>query len=295
MDSEKWVLITGASGAGKQLVQQIFEDLGYTCVDNLPPGLLPGLVSLVHSPHWSNEKRVTVVIDTRSGDMFNQTLSYLRQAQGLGADIKVLYLDASDEVLVQRFKETRRKHPLFQQYSTILEAIRAEKKVMEPIREMAHHIIDTSQYTPSELRMRLKADYGQEGHQSGLCITVCSFGFKHGVPIDADLIFDVRFLRNPHYQPELRELTGISRPIREYVFEDELAEPFMNKLMDLVSFTLPQYIKEGKAYLTIGIGCTGGRHRSVVMAEELAARLEAVGYRVGVQHRDIGTPPMKAD
>jgi UPF0042 nucleotide-binding protein len=167
--------------------------------------------------------------------------------------------------------------------------------VMEPIREVAHHIIDTSQYTPAELRMRLKNDYGQEGSQSGLCITVCSFGFKHGVPIDADLVFDVRFLRNPYYQVELREMTGINRSIREYVFEDELAEPFMVKLVDLVSFTLPQYIKEGKAYLTIGIGCTGGRHRSVVMAEELSRRLETIGYRVGVQHRDINTSPVRAE
>lgn len=295
MDSQQWVLITGASGAGKQLVQQIFEDLGYTCVDNLPPGLLPGLVSLVNSSHWSKQKRIAVVIDTRSGPMFLETLAYLRQAQDLGADIKILYLDASDEVLVQRFKETRRKHPLFERYSTILEAIRAEKIEMEAIREVAHHIIDTSQYTPSELRMRLKNDYGQEGSQSGLCITVCSFGFKHGVPIDADLVFDVRFLRNPYYQPELRDMTGISRPIREYVFEDALAEPFLVKLVDFISFTLPQYIKEGKAYLTIAIGCTGGRHRSVVVAEELSSRLEATGYRVGVQHRDISTPPMKAE
>lgn len=295
MDNQQWVIITGASGAGKQLVQQTFEDLGYTCVDNLPPGLLPGLVSLVNSPHWSKQKRIAVVIDTRSGQMFQETLSYVRQAQSLGADIKILYLDASDGVLVQRFKETRRKHPLFEQYPTILEAIRAEKLVMEPIREVAHHIIDTSQYTPAELRMRLKNDYGQEGSQSGLCITVCSFGFKHGVPIDADLVFDVRFLRNPYYQPELRDMTGINRSIREYVFEDDLAEPFMVKLVDLVSFTLPQYIKEGKAYLTIGIGCTGGRHRSVVMAEELSRRLETIGYRVGVQHRDINTSPMRAE
>lgn len=286
MKSKRWVLITGMSGSGKTLVSHIFEDLGYFCVDNLPPRLLPMLVDL-SKEHPQQMQHVALVIDTRCGEMLSELIENVRLVAERGVPIQILFLDCSDEQLVQRFRETRRKHPLFHQHPTILESIRAERTLLEEVRASADRVIDTSRLAPHELRAQIEAEYGVVEQKAGIAVNVLSFGFKYGVPPEADLVFDVRFLANPHYVPHLRALDGRNPLIRNYVFSDPLAKEFLSKLEELVDFTLPQYIREGKAYLTIAIGCTGGQHRSVVMAEQVGRFLMEKGYRVNIQHRDV--------
>lgn len=286
MKSKRWVLITGMSGSGKTLVSHIFEDLGYFCVDNLPPRLLPMLVDLSNE-HPQQMQYVALVIDTRCGEMLSELIENVRLVAERGVPIQILFLDCSDEQLVQRFRETRRKHPLFHQHPTILESIRAERTLLEEVRASADRVIDTSRLAPHELRAQIEAEYGVVEQKAGIAVNVLSFGFKYGVPPEADLVFDVRFLANPHYVPHLRALDGRNPLIRNYVFSDPLAQEFLSKLEELVDFTLPQYIREGKAYLTIAIGCTGGQHRSVVMAEQVGRFLMEKGYRVNIQHRDV--------
>lgn len=286
MARKRWILITGMSGSGKTLVSHIFEDLGYFCVDNLPPRLLPMLVDL-SKEHPKQMQYVALVIDTRCGEMLSELLDNVRHVAEQGVPIQILFLDCSDEELVQRFRETRRKHPLFHQHPTILQSIRAERVMLEEVRASADRVIDTSRLAPHELRAQIEAEYGVLEQTAGIAVNVLSFGFKYGVPPEADLVFDVRFLANPHYVPHLRALDGRNPLIRSYVFSDPLANEFLNKLNDLVDFTLPQYIREGKAYLTIAIGCTGGQHRSVVIAEQVGRFLTEKGYRVNVQHRDV--------
>lgn len=290
MKNIRWVLITGMSGSGKTLVSHIFEDLGYFCVDNLPPRLLPMLVELSRM-HPTQMKHVALVIDTRCGEMIHEMLPNVRTAAEQNVPVQILFLDCSDETLVQRFKETRRKHPLFHQHPTILQSIRAERVLLEEVRACADRVIDTSQMAPHELRALIAAEYELLEQTAGIAINVVSFGFKYGVPSEADLVFDVRFLANPHYVAHLRPLDGRNPLIRNYVFADPLTQEFMNKLYDLVDFTLPQYIREGKAYLTIAIGCTGGRHRSVVIAEQVGQFLVEKNYRVNIQHRDVQQHP----
>lgn len=286
MKSKRWVLITGMSGSGKTLVSHIFEDLGYFCVDNLPPRLLPMLVDL-SKEHPQQMQHVALVIDTRCSEMLSELIENVRLVAERGVPIQILFLDCSDEQLVQRFRETRRKHPLFHQHPTILESIRAERTLLEEVRASADRVIDTSRLAPHELRAQIEAEYGVVEQKAGIAVNVLSFGFKYGVPPEADLVFDVRFLANPHYVPHLRALDGRNPLIRNYVFSDPLAKEFLSKLEELVDFTLPQYIREGKAYLTIAIGCTGGQHRSVVMAEQVGRFLMEKGYRVNIQHRDV--------
>lgn len=286
MKSKRWVLITGMSGSGKTLVSHIFEDLGYFCVDNLPPRLLPMLVD-ISKEHPEQMQHVALVIDTRCGEMLPDLLENVRYVAERGVPIQILFLECSDEELVQRFRETRRKHPLFHQHPTILQSIRAERILLEEVRARADRVVDTSRLAPHELRAQIEAEYGLIEQTTGIAINMLSFGFKYGVPPEADLVFDVRFLANPHYVPHLRALDGRSPLIRNYVFSDPLAKEFLNRLNDLVDFTLPQYIREGKAYLTIAIGCTGGQHRSVVIAEQVGRFLVEKGYRVNIQHRDV--------
>jgi len=290
MKSNRWVLITGMSGSGKTLVSHIFEDLGYFCVDNLPPRLLPMLVEL-SKQHPQQMQHVALVIDTRCGEMFAETLPSVRCVAEQGIPIQILFLDCSDEILVQRFKETRRKHPLFREHPTILQSIRAERGLLEEVRASADKVIDTSVLAPHELRAIIETEYALMERKAGIAVNVVSFGFKYGIPPEADLVFDVRFLANPHYVAHLRPLDGRDAPIRNYVLADPLAEDFIRHLQGLIDFTLPQYIREGKAYLTIAIGCTGGRHRSVVIAEQVAQFLKEKGYRVNVQHRDVRQQP----
>jgi UPF0042 nucleotide-binding protein len=281
----RFVVITGPSGAGKTLALHSFEDAGYYTADNLPPCLLPKLADFCRK---TGRERCAVVVDARSGPSFEELSDVLAQMNADGVRVELLYLDASDAALVHRFKETRRPHPLVSEASagSIVEAIQLERVLLESARPLADRILDTSTLTAWELRDHLHTTYSQDT-RPGLLVTVTSFGFKHGLPVDADLVFDVRFLANPHYIPELKTMSGKSASVAAYVHADPLTAPFQTRMNDLVDFALPQYQREGKAYLNIAIGCTGGQHRSVVLGEDLAARLLQNGYRVTVRHRDI--------
>ncbi|MCS7172888.1 MAG: RNase adapter RapZ [Armatimonadetes bacterium] len=280
----QFVIVTGLSGAGKSTAVHVFEDMGYFCVDNLPPALVPRFAELV-SRSQGRVDRVAVVMDIRSGEFFDEIEEALRALDERRLPYRILFLDASDEVLVRRFKETRRKHPLAPDGS-VLEGIRAERRRLEILRERAHKIVDTSALTPQALRADLQAEFGPASLR-GLTITVLSFGYKHGLPMDADLVFDVRFLPNPHYVPELRPHPGTHPEVRNYVLALPEAQTFRERLLEMVSFLLPHFIREGKAHLVIAIGCTGGRHRSVVFAEELGNYLRQLGYAIRIRHRDL--------
>jgi UPF0042 nucleotide-binding protein len=283
------VILTGLSGAGKATAAKVFEDLAYTVTDNLPPALLPDLVdrSLATGGHAS-EQRLAVVTDSRAGNSFSDLGPALEAVRSRGIRPILLFLDASDPVLVQRFKETRRRHPLYDEHGGILGSLRAERDLLESVREAADQVIDTSDLSVQALRETLVAEFAAERDKNqGLTITVSSFGFKYGLPLDADLVFDVRFLINPHYVDALRALNGRDAQVQAYVATDEALVPYLDKLYDLMAFTLPRYIAEGKAYLMVAIGCTGGQHRSVMISEKLAEFLRGQGYRVLVQHRDV--------
>lgn len=287
------IVLTGMSGAGKQLGARVFEDMGWRVVDNLPPELLPPLISGREAG-----KSLCAVCDVRGGRI-SELLPQLDALKAAGERPILLFLDASDDELVCRFKETRRPHPLFDEAGGVLPAIALERDILQPLRERADLVIDTSDTPPAEMRRRIVEAFGPSGeaeaaHQSPLTVTVASFGFKHGVPTDADLLFDVRFLRNPHYVNELRLRDGRDPEVAAYVAADERTDAFLERMYDLVGWTLPHYVAEGKAYLTIGIGCTGGRHRSVMVAERLGKFLRDRGYRALVQHRDLGRPALPA-
>jgi UPF0042 nucleotide-binding protein len=304
----QFVIITGISGSGKSLALRIFEDLGFYCVDNMPPALIPQLALLCNGkgegvappgsqlpaagsqqPGAGNREpgaRVACVTDVRAGAHLVELEPALRELEQIGVTPQFLFLDASDSVLVNRFKETRRKHPLLVPNGGILGSIAAEREMLKELKERADKVIDTSDYNPRALGRTLSELFGSDGSREGLTINVTSFGFKHGLPLDADLVFDVRFLANPHYVRELRWQDGRDEAVRSFVMLDPLTQPFLAKLFDLVEFTLPQYAAEGKAYLTIAIGCTGGRHRSVMVAEELAGFLRGKGYEPLIHHRD---------
>lgn len=282
----KLVIVTGMSGAGKTLAIRAFEDMGYFCVDNLPPNLLPNLRQECEEC-GGHKGRMAVVVDVRSGDAFSELIQYFPKLTESYDHVRILFLDASDEVLIQRFKETRRRHPLFDKCGGILDSIATERRMLVDLKEIADKVIDTSNVDPNLIKSQIVNYFGTDTADAGLIITVTSFGFKYGIPLDADLVFDVRFLINPHYVPELRPFDGRDQPVREYVMEDERTGVFTGKLHDLIDFSLPQYEKEGKSYLTIAIGCTGGRHRSVVLANELGTFLSHKGYRTLVEHRDV--------
>lgn len=282
------VIVTGMSGAGKTLAIRAFEDMGYFCVDNLPPSLLPNLRELCQDLDSCPAENIAVVVDVRSGKPLDELVHTFPMLSDGYKQARILFLDATDEVLVQRFKETRRRHPLFDHNRGILEAIASERKMLVDLKELADKVIDTSDTEPSCLKSEIVSYFGTDSVNAGMIITVTSFGFKWGVPLDADLVFDVRFLINPHWVPELRLYDGRDQPVQEYVFGDANTGAFMEKLCDLIGFSLPQYESEGKAYLNIAIGCTGGRHRSVAIANELAAFLKSKGYRTIVEHRDVG-------
>jgi len=273
------------SGAGKTLAIRAFEDMGYLCVDNLPPSLLPSLRELYENKSGSDN--VAVVVDVRAGDQFAELVRAFPALSDGYKQARILFLDASDEVLVQRFKETRRRHPLFDKCHGILDSIAKERMMLVELKEIASKIIDTSDLDSGRLKSEIITYFGNESTDAGMIITVTSFGFKFGLPLDADLVFDVRFLINPHYLPELRHFDGRDQPVEEYVMQEEMSREFVRKLHDFIGFSLPYYENEGKAYLNIAIGCTGGRHRSVVIANELGAFLKSRGYRTLIGHRDV--------
>lgn len=279
------VIITGMSGAGKTIAVQSLEDLGFFCVDNLPPVLIPKFAELIEQSQGRIGK-VALVIDLRGREFFDalsESLKHLQDNYTLHHEI--LFLDATDSVLVQRYKESRRRHPLAPEGSP-LEGIRAERTLLEELKGLATQVIDTSQLKPLELKGRIGSRFTYMG-ESRISINVVSFGFKYGVPIDADMIFDVRFLPNPHYVETLRPRTGQDADVYDYVMKWSETQEFLGKLLDLMQYLIPQYIKEGKSQLVIGIGCTGGKHRSVAIAEYLGKMLGTGETEiVRVSHRD---------
>jgi UPF0042 nucleotide-binding protein len=286
------VVITGFSGAGKSTAMNVFEDAGYFCVDNLPPEMIRGLVDLFSHP-GSKVELAAVVCDVRGGEFFESLVEVLDELEVRGVADRVLFLDADDAALLTRYKETRRRHPLAADGS-VAAAITAERAVLAPLRERADLVIDTTNLSAAALRRRVVKDM-LPLERERLTVSFASFGFKHGPLRDADLIFDVRFLPNPHYVDELRPLTGLDERVVEYVGRDGKLAELYERLHALLDFLLPQYLTEGKAHLTIAIGCTGGRHRSVAIAEHLAARYTGRdGIAVDVVHRDADLGPDEA-
>lgn len=277
------LIITGMSGAGKTVAVQSLEDLGFFCVDNLPPVLIPKFAELIEQSGGRIEK-IALVIDMRGREFF-ETLSDAidRLAEMESVRYQILFLDADNQVLVRRYKETRRRHPLAPE-GLLLEGIQAERRLLEELKGRAHVVIDTSQLKPGQLKDKISSQF--TNMDGSLRVNVMSFGFKYGVPIDADIVFDVRFLPNPHYVKELKSLTGREEEVSEYVFKWPETKQFIQKLVDMLSFTLPYYQREGKAQLVVGIGCTGGKHRSVAIAEYLGALFKN-DYPVQVSHRDV--------
>lgn len=285
------IVITGLSGAGKATAARVFEDLAFNVIDNLPPHLLPQLVQEFRSgARAAKTPNLAVVIDSRSGPLLSDLPDSLSELERNDIVPHVLFLESSDAVLVHRFKETRRPHPLFNATGGILAGIAGERVMLQRIRERASNVIDTSGMNPQELRNTIYNAYGDADKSCRLTVTVEAFGFKYGLPLDADLVFDVRFLKNPHYIDELRPFDGRDKKIDSYVMSDPASGPYLDKLFGLIEFSLPRYIEEGKAYLTIAIGCTGGQHRSVAIAERLAEFIRGRGYSVLVHHRDLAKP-----
>jgi len=282
------VLITGFSGAGKSCALHSFEDLGYFSMDNLPPALIPKFAELCIQSA-GKLSCVALVCDIRGGELFHGLFEALDRLEEMGFNYEVLFLDASSEELVRRFKETRRRHPLAER-GTIIAAIQEEKKLLENIRGKADMLIDTSELAPADLREKINRFYAPKKWEKNILLTIISFGYKYGLPIDADLVFDVRFLPNPHYVDSLRSLNGTDPAVKQYVLKWAITHRFYQKLVDIIVFLIPCYIKEGKPQLAIAVGCTGGKHRSVVLANELLQLLKDKGYNVRVEHRDMLKP-----
>ncbi|MDI3480535.1 MAG: RNase adapter protein RapZ [Tepidanaerobacteraceae bacterium] len=285
MKDIKFIIITGLSGAGRTLALKVFEDHGYFCVDNLPPALIPTFAELCKESRKRINK-IALVIDIRGRDFFDSLFESLKIMRDTGYSYKILFLEASDEVLIKRFKESRRRHPLAPE-GRIIEGIASERKKMIKLKQEADCIIDTSYKTPGQLKEEIVRNFIESGKEEALVINIVSFGFKQGIPIDADLVFDVRFMPNPYYVDKLRPLSGEDPEVRDYVMKWPESRQFMDKLNDLIEFLIPHYIKEGKSQLVIAIGCTGGRHRSIAVANELSARLKSAHHKVIVDHRDI--------
>jgi RNase adapter protein RapZ len=277
------VIITGMSGSGKASALKAFEDLGYYCVDNLPVELIPRFAEL--AVQSGEIPRTALVVDVREGAQLEKLPGILKTVRQM-IPTRVIYLEASDSVLLRRFSETRRPHPLGTG-TTVRSSLRAERKHLRAIRGIADLVIDTSKFNVHELRAHLTDRFTHaSGNERSILVSCVSFGFKHGVPDDADLVFDVRFLPNPHFVPEFRPLTGRDPKVAKYIRSFPQTKEFINRISDLLVYLLPHYVREGKSYLTISFGCTGGQHRSVMIAEDVGARLKKAGYKVKVVHRD---------
>lgn len=282
-DAPHVLVVTGMSGAGRSSAAKILEDLGYTVIDNLPPQLLSLAVQAHDIPQ--DHKHLAVVIDSRGGLPTEELRYAMQELEREGVLTRIVFLDADDDVIVTRYEENRRPHPLG--LATISEAIDAERALLGELKEMADVVIDTSNLNVHELRERLTTQFSEDDLNRPMRVSIRSFGFKNGTPRDTDLLFDVRFLPNPHWVPELRELRGTDASVSDYVLGADGAEEFVDRVEELLRFLIPKFLSEGKSYLSIGIGCTGGHHRSVAIAEELASRLAAHGVNAAVRHRDV--------
>lgn len=282
----RFVVVTGMSGAGKSTALKMLEDLGYFCVDNLPVQLVSKLADLVSAQRMERDK-IALGIDIRSGVKFQELEGVLEELKTAGLKYEILYLDAQDDVLVKRYKETRRNHPLADE-GRVDQGIQKERELLEGLKKKADYILDTSQMLTRELQTELSKIYVDNKEYKSIYVTILSFGFKYGIPNDADLVFDVRFLPNPYYLEELRVKTGNDKEIQEFVMKNDKAEEFMKKLDELIRFLIPNYIEEGKHQLVVAVGCTGGKHRSVTIANELFERLKTdISFGIKVEHRDI--------
>lgn len=281
----RFVIVTGMSGAGRTQASHCMEDMGYYCIDNLPPVLIDKFADICCHSQGKLEK-VALVMDLRGGYLFEQLTEELSNLKKNGYEYEILFLDSSDDTLIKRYKETRRKHPLAAEGS-ITEGIKKEREILRSIRESSDYIIDTSNMTLGNLKKKITELFSWGENKDSFTINVESFGFKFGMALDADLVFDVRFLPNPYYEPELRHKTGKEKEVADYVFKEKVTHEFTEKLYDMVDFLVPQYTEEGKNNLVIAIGCTGGRHRSVAIAESLAKHLSEKSASVSVSHRDI--------
>lgn len=282
----RFVIVTGMSGGGKSTALKMLEDAGFYCVDNLPVSLLEKFIELISMPN-SEISKVAMGIDVRSGQSFREAASILAQQKERGFQFEILFMDAEDNALIKRYKETRRVHPLAAD-GRLEDGVKKERKVLEDIKRIADYVIDSSNLLTRELKAEVDRIFVENGEYNNLMVTVMSFGFKHGLPTDADMVFDVRFLPNPFYIDELKPKTGKDKEVQEYVMSFAEAGFFLDKLTDMVRFLMPNYVKEGKYRLVIAIGCTGGRHRSVTLANELYRRMKKEGkYGIKLYHRDL--------
>lgn len=277
------VILTGLAGAGRSTAAHAFEDLGYMVIDNLPPKLLSAALELLSSR--PEARQLAVVVDARGGSLFADLADAINAVEAAGVAVKIVFLEATDNALVRRFESSRRPHPLKGDFG-VLPAIHAERQLLSEIRDRADLIIDTSDRNVHDLRRLIEANF--DSTEAKLQVIITSFGFKYGIPLDADLVADMRFLPNPYWEPDLRTQTGIDAPVNDYVVAQPAAKLWLDKYTELLQIALPGYLQEGKRFVTIGIGCTGGQHRSVAMAENLSARLVIAGIEVEVIHRDRG-------
>jgi RNase adapter protein RapZ len=281
----RFVVITGVSGAGKSQVIKYLEDLGFFCVDNLPPALIPKFAEICYQSGGKMDK-IALIIDIRGGELLNDLFPGLNSLKELGFSYEILFLEASDDVLIKRFKETRRSHPLAPE-GRIIKGIKEERRILQTIKDRANHIIDTSNLSTRQLKEEIANLFVQGKAFEGMIINIISFGFKYGIPIDCDLVFDVRFIPNPYYIQSMRKLTGKHETVKEFVLNSVETIEFLKKIGDMLEFLIPNYIKEGKSQLVIGIGCTGGKHRSVAIGDEIFKTLKDKQHRVVIDHRDI--------
>ena len=284
----EFILISGMSGAGKSKAASYMEDMDFFCVDNLPAALIGKFAELGMAGSGEYE-RVVLVTDVRSGTRFDGLFQALDDLKAMNCSYRILFMDADDETIIKRYKETRRSHPLMEECESLEQAIALERSMLAPLRERAEYIIDTSNLSTAKLKGELRRLFAKGDAQTGkMDLRVISFGFKHGVPMEADLVFDVRFLPNPFYIQELRHQTGLDAPVRDYVYNSPATVEFVQRLKEFTGWLLPRYEEEGKSVLVIAVGCTGGHHRSVAVAHDLAEYFSQMGYQVSESHRDSG-------
>ena len=286
------LIVSGISGAGKSRVADVLEDMGFYCIDNMPAVLIPKFAELFHEIS-DKYKRAALVVDVRGSDSFAELFSAADEIAGMGHSYKIVFVEAQPEIIIKRFKETRRKHPLDVGNEPIEKLVRLESDILDPVRSRADYILDTTSYSTSVLRQRVLELFSEDKDKKPMTVTVQSFGFKYGIPIDADLVIDVRFLPNPYYVDELRSKTGLDPDVYEYVFKWEQTAKLVGHFSSLIKFLLPEYVREGKTALNLSIGCTGGRHRSVALTEYFRKYISSEGYYASASHRELSIRPSR--